>query len=101
MCMCMCMCMCMYMRICLYVYISKTYIHVTHQKVFLHLRDSYSTKCSVTNGVEQGGVMLPMLFNQNMDQLSLALNRAGIEGFIVKLLILLSSIYITVRIYNC
>ena len=34
----------------------------------------------VSNGVKQGGILSPMLFNVYMDQLSIRLNRSGIGG---------------------
>ena len=36
----------------------------------------------VTNGVKQGGIISPMLFNLYMDDLSLKLNGSGIGGYI-------------------
>ncbi len=39
-----------------------------------------SSKATVTNGVEQGGILSPALFNVYMDDLSLALNESIVGG---------------------
>ena len=52
----------------------------THQE--MHVRWGITTTSSflVSNGVKQGGILSPMLFNVYMDQLSIKLNRSGIGG---------------------
>ena len=37
-----------------------------------------STQFTVANGVKQGGIISPILFNMYMDDLSIALNNSGI-----------------------
>ena len=36
----------------------------------------------LSNGVKQGGIISPLLFNTYMDDLSMHLNSSGIEGFL-------------------
>ena len=52
----------------------------THQE--MHVRWGITTTSSflLSNGVKQGGILSPMLFNVYMDQLSIKLNRSGIVG---------------------
>ena len=40
----------------------------------------FSTSFCVSNGVKQGGIISPVLFNVYMDDLSCALNRSNIGG---------------------
>ena len=40
--------------------------------------NTYSKKFLVTNGVKQGGILSPCLFNVYMNNLSLSLNSSGI-----------------------
>ena len=40
----------------------------------------FSGKFHVTNGVRQGGVLSPLLFNVYVNELSECLNKSGIEG---------------------
>ena len=54
----------------------------SRQRMFVRWGDTCSTSFCVTNGVKQGGIILPMLFNLYMDDLSLMLNCSGIEGYI-------------------
>ena len=48
----------------------------------MHVRWGITTTSSflVSNGVKQGGILSPMLFNVYMDQLSIKLNRSDIGG---------------------
>ena len=50
--------------------------------MFVRWGDTCSTSFCVTNGVKQGGIISPMLFNLYMDDLSLMLNCSGIGGYI-------------------
>ena len=54
----------------------------SRQRVFVRWGDTCSTSFCVTNGVKQGGIISPMLFNLYMDDLSLMLNCSGIGGYI-------------------
>ena len=51
--------------------------------MFVRWGNKCSTSFCVTKGVKQGGIILPMLFNLYMDDLSLKLNCSGIGGYIV------------------
>ena len=48
----------------------------------MHIRwgNTFSTSFCVSNGVKQGGIKSPVLFNVYMDDLSCALNRSNIGG---------------------
>ena len=48
----------------------------------MHIRwgNTISTSFCVSNGVKQGGIISPVLFNVYMDDLSCALNRSNIGG---------------------
>ena len=48
----------------------------------MHIRwgNTFSTFFRVSNGVKQGGIISPVLFNVYMDDLSCALNRSNIGG---------------------
>ena len=46
--------------------------------MFVRWGNSVSTHFTVANGVKQGGVIFPILFNIYMDKLSIALNSSGI-----------------------
>ena len=50
----------------------------------MHVRwgTTTTTPFLVTNGVKQGGIFPPMLFNVYMDDLSIKLNQSGIGGVI-------------------
>ena len=50
--------------------------------MFVRWGNTCSTSFSVTNGVKQGGIILPMLFNLYMDDLSLKFNCFDIGGYI-------------------
>ena len=54
----------------------------SRQRMFVRWGDTCSTSFCVTNGVKQGGIISPMLFNLYMDDLSLMLNCSGIGGYI-------------------
>ena len=51
------------------------------QRMFVRLGSTCSTGFCVTNGVKQGGIILPMFFNLYMDDLSLELNCSGIGRY--------------------
>ena len=48
--------------------------------MFVRWGNTISTHFTVANGVKQGGVISPILFNIYMDKLSIALNSLGIRG---------------------
>ena len=48
--------------------------------MFIRWGNSCSTKFRVTNGVKQGGILSPALFNVYMNNLSVSLNHSGIGG---------------------
>ena len=50
--------------------------------MFVRWGDTISTQFTVANGVKQGGVISPILFNVYMDDLSTALNSSGIGGYL-------------------
>ena len=54
----------------------------SRQRMFVRWGDTRSTSFCVTNGVKQGGIISPMLFNLYMDDLNLMLNCSGIGGYI-------------------
>ena len=54
----------------------------SRQKMFVRWGNTCSTSFCVTNGVKQGGIISPLLFNLYMDDLSLKLNCSGIGGYI-------------------
>ena len=64
----------------------------SRQRMFVRWGDTCSTSFCVTNGVKQGGIISPMLFNLYMDDLSLMLNCSGIGGYIGTFLL---TIYVT------
>ena len=51
-----------------------------HQEIHVRWGSTFTSSFCVSNGVKQGGILSPMLFNVYMDQLSIRLNRSGIEG---------------------
>ena len=51
-----------------------------HQKMHVRWGSTFTSSFHVSNGVKQGGILSPMLFNVYMDQLSIRLNRSGIGG---------------------
>ena len=50
--------------------------------MFIRWGNSCSNKFYVTNGVKQGGILSPALFNVYMNKLSVTLNQSGIGGFL-------------------
>ena len=48
--------------------------------MFIRCGNSCSTKFLLTNGIKQGGLVSPYLFNVYMNNLSLSLNHSGIGG---------------------
>ena len=54
----------------------------SHQEMFIRWGNSCSNKFYVTNGVKQGGILSPALFNVYMNNLSVTLNPSGIGGFL-------------------
>ena len=55
-------------------------IWYTHQKMCIRWGNAYSSLFSVSNGVKQGGILSPILFNVYMDDLSVSLNSSNIGG---------------------
>ena len=54
----------------------------SRQRMFVRWGNTCSIRYCVANGVKQGGIILPMLFNLYMDDLSVKLNCSGIGGYI-------------------
>ena len=52
----------------------------SRQEMFIRWGNTYSTKYIVTNGVKQGGILFPCLFNVYLNNLSLSLNSSSIGG---------------------
>ena len=50
----------------------------THQKMYIRWGNAYSSSFSVSNGVKQGRILSPILFNVYMDDLSVSLNSSNI-----------------------
>ena len=48
--------------------------------MYIKWGSTFSGKFHVTNGVRQGGVLSPLLFNVYVNELSECLNKSGIEG---------------------
>ena len=46
----------------------------THKKMCIRWGNAYSSSFSISNGVKQGGILSPILFNVYMDDLSVSLN---------------------------
>ena len=53
------------------------------QKMHMRWGNTFSTSFCVSNGVKQGGIISPVLFNVYMDDLSCELNCSNIGGKIV------------------
>ena len=51
-----------------------------HQSMYVKWGSTLSSKFQVTNGVRQGGVLSPLLFNVYVNELSELLNKSGIGG---------------------
>ena len=56
----------------------------SQQQMNIRWGNTVSSSFHVTNGVKQGGIISPVLFNVCMDDLSTSLNNSGIGGHIVK-----------------
>ena len=54
----------------------------SRQRMFVRWGDTCSTSLCVTNGVKQGGIISPMLFNLYIYDLNVMLNCSGIGGYI-------------------
>ena len=50
--------------------------------MFMRYGNYCSTKFCVTNGVKQGGILSPALFNVYINNLSVSLNHSGIGGYL-------------------
>ena len=57
------------------------------QSLTIRWRNTYSKKFLVSNGVKQGGISSPMLFNIYMNDLSVLLNNSNIGGKIGGILV--------------
>ena len=63
------------------VFIVKILVYwYSHQKMFILWGNSCSNKFYIKNGVKQGGILSPFLFNVYMNNLSVTLNQSGISG---------------------
>ena len=51
-----------------------------HQSMYVRWGSTMSSKFQVTNGVRQGGVLSPLLFDVYVNELSELLNKSGIGG---------------------
>ena len=54
----------------------------THQKMCVRWGNSISPDFFIGNGVKQGGIISPILFNIYIDDLSMHLNNSGIVGYL-------------------
>ena len=54
----------------------------SHPEMLVRWGNSCPTKILVTNGVKQGGILSPSLFNVYINNLSLSLNHSGIGGLL-------------------
>ena len=52
----------------------------THQKMCIRQGNAISPSFTVSNGVKQGGILSPILFNVYMDRLSVLFNSSNIGG---------------------
>ena len=52
----------------------------THKKMCIRWGNAYSTSFSVSNGVKQGRILSPILFNVYIDDLNVSLNSYNIGG---------------------
>jgi len=56
------------------------YVWYYHQEMYVRWGNTFSSSFRVSNGVKQGGILSPVLFNIYMDKLSCNLNESGIGG---------------------
>ena len=56
------------------------WLQYSHQEMYIRLGNVCSNKFYVTNGVKQGGILSPALFNVYMNNLRVTLNQSGIGG---------------------
>ena len=54
----------------------------SRQEMFIRWGNTNSTQFLVTNGVKQGGILSPCLFNVYINNLSISLNSSGVEGLL-------------------
>ena len=65
----------------LYMYMYIRYITtITTQQMHIRWGNNTTSSFFVSNGVKQGGILSPILFNVYMDQLSVILNASNIGG---------------------
>ena len=63
------------------IYLVKVLCFWYHNKsMYIKWGSTFSGEFYVTNGVRQGGVLSPLLFNVDVDELSDCLNKSGIGG---------------------
>ena len=60
--------------------VRKLAVWYTHQKMCIRWGNVHSSPFSVSNGVKQGGILPPILFNVYMDDLTVSLNSCNIGG---------------------
>ena len=60
---------------------------ISTQSLTVRWGNTYSKKFLVSNGVKQGGILSPMIFNIYMNDLSVLLNNSNIGGKIGGLLV--------------
>ena len=54
----------------------------THKKMVVRWGITILTQFTVANGVKQGGIISPIVFNKYMEDLIIALNNSGIGGYL-------------------
>ena len=55
-------------------------MYCTHQKMFIRWGNAISLSFTASNGIKQGGILSPILFNIYMDELSVIFNSSNIGG---------------------